>query len=113
MISFGNDSVSMRVQGFRLGTIRSSLPPATGGMIWKEALEMAGLDEYLGTLDTVHDKLWRTLIADRGPNGSPVPNWHHRACLYSLEHATSSGDGDIDTTTSLEASISSIITEFL
>jgi hypothetical protein len=97
MISFSHDSVAMRVKGFRLGTIRSSLPPATGGMIWKEALEMAGLDEDFGALDTVPDKLWLTLVADQGPNGSPVPNWYHRACLYCLEHATRIGDGDIDT----------------
>jgi len=103
----------MRVQGFRLGTIRLSLPPATSGIIWKEALEMAGFDEHPGTLDTVPDKLWRTLVADRGPNGTLVPSWYHRACLYCLEHATSIGNGDINTTALLEASTSSIMTEFL
>ncbi|KAK8034169.1 heterokaryon incompatibility protein-domain-containing protein [Apiospora rasikravindrae] len=35
----------------------------------------------------VPDHLWRTLVADRGPNGTPTPTWYHRACQYWLEYS--------------------------
>jgi len=35
-------------------------------------------------LDGVPPKLWRTLVADRGPDGQNPPSWYHRACLACL-----------------------------
>lgn len=45
--------------------------------------------------DKVPDKLWRTLVADRGPDGKNPPTWYRRACLYGLSQG--SPDGDINT----------------
>jgi hypothetical protein len=33
----------------------------------------------------VPDKLWRTLVADRSPDGGNPPGWYRRACLQSLK----------------------------
>jgi hypothetical protein len=32
--------------------------------------------------------LWRTLVADRDPNGEPPPGWYHRASLHCLVSRT-------------------------
>ena len=39
--------------------------------------------------------LWRTLVADRGPDGENPPHWYGRACQYVFER---SGTEDLDTT---------------
>ena len=38
----------------------------------------------------------RTLVADRGPNGTSAPGWYRRACFECLQHTDRSGDLDID-----------------
>jgi hypothetical protein len=64
------------------------------GMIHKECLNAGGWD-LEGPLDEVPDRLWRALVADRGPDGKNPPRWYRRACLYCL--AESSPNGDINT----------------
>ena len=63
----------------------------------KECLDMGGWgkDEKDKLPNRVPDKLWRTLCADRGPDGLNPPSWYHRACLHCL--ATTSPSGDINT----------------
>lgn len=62
------------------------------------ALEGIVLDEWLTlgrfpTVDiTVINDFWRTLVADRGPNGSVPPSWYSRAFDYCYHNLTSAGD---------------------
>lgn len=44
----------------------------------------------------VPDQLWRTLVADGGPDGAPPPLWYRRTCLACLQHTNRAGDLDID-----------------
>lgn len=37
------------------------------------------------------DKLWRTLVADRGADGRNPPSLYHRACLHCLVNDTPNG----------------------
>ncbi|KAH9203526.1 hypothetical protein DL95DRAFT_472296 [Leptodontidium sp. 2 PMI_412] len=59
---------------------------------------MAGWDPSWGSENkppTVPDKLWRTLVADRGPDGKSAPPWYSRTCLECLHHRDRYGDLDI------------------
>lgn len=42
----------------------------------------------------VSDRIWRTLVADRGPYGDNVPRWYRRACLEVLMNVNRNGDLD-------------------
>jgi hypothetical protein len=42
--------------------------------------------------DEVPDQLWRTLVADRGPDGTNAPAWYRRACLECLTHVDNVGN---------------------
>ena len=65
------------------------------GMIHKECLNAGGWD-LEGPLDEVPDRLWRALVADRGPDGKNPPRWYRRACLYCLAKASPNGDINTD-----------------
>jgi hypothetical protein len=82
---------SLYVSGLKLDTITwtSSIPD---GVIPKEGLEKAGWPG--GREEEVYkapEKLWRTLVADRGPDGRNPPSWYHRACLHCLVKDTPNG----------------------
>jgi len=87
---------TLHVRGFHLDTIGKKLTGrVVNGVIPFEAFEFGGWtskpeDEV--TPDRVPDPLWRTLVADRGPNGTNAPTWYRRACLACLIHANSNGD---------------------
>ncbi|KAI2617476.1 heterokaryon incompatibility protein-domain-containing protein [Hypoxylon sp. NC1633] len=82
---------SIYVRGFVLGTVSWKTDPIADGIIPQRALQRLGWpydeDEYFA----VPDKVWRTLVADRGPDGRPPPSWYHRACLRCLVHDTPNG----------------------
>ncbi|KAL3422517.1 hypothetical protein PVAG01_06673 [Phlyctema vagabunda] len=88
------------VQGIRIGKIKKSAPRAAEGMIFIEALKLAGFDhdhwkqyrEWSRSESRVPESFWRTLVADRGPNGLNPPSWYPRACLESLNHLGINGD---------------------
>jgi hypothetical protein len=80
------------VKGFRLQAIEKISGRVLDGVIPKEALEFADWDGSDDNIDKVPDMLWRTLVADRGPNGLPPPAWYGRACLECLMQCNSSGD---------------------
>ena len=61
------------------------------GTIPRECLAAGGWDGGY-VLDELSDRLWRTLIADRGPDLSNPPRWYRRACLYCLAKASPNGD---------------------
>ncbi|KAH7333338.1 heterokaryon incompatibility protein-domain-containing protein [Rhexocercosporidium sp. MPI-PUGE-AT-0058] len=79
-------------RGLRLDTIGKLSPRAAQGMILQEVLEMGGLNADDDDLKKVPDSLWRTLVADRGPNDTNAPSWYHRACLECLAQVTQNGD---------------------
>jgi hypothetical protein len=70
---------SLFVPGFRIDTISKLGPRAEDGIILHEWLE---LGDVVG--ETVPEAFWRTLVADRSPNGSVAPSWYNRAFLYCL-----------------------------
>lgn len=103
---------SLLATGFGLDIISRLGPRASEGIILKEWLELGGCtisDEE----DTVPEAFWRTLVADRGPNGASVPSWYHRALLYCL--ANSTVNGDINTIKLIEKCEkgSSLVVDFL
>lgn len=83
-------TASLYVKGFQLGTITWKTDPIPDGVIPRTALSKLGWKEK-GTVHTVPDKVWRTLVADRGPDGKTPPHLYHRACLRCLVKGTSNG----------------------
>ncbi|KAL5330901.1 hypothetical protein ACEPPN_000427 [Leptodophora sp. 'Broadleaf-Isolate-01'] len=79
-------------KGLCLDTIGKLSPRAAQGMILQEVLEMGGWSDDDDDLKKVPDRLWRTLVADRGPNDTNAPSWYHRACLECLAQVTQNGD---------------------
>jgi hypothetical protein len=123
------------VDGFVLTTISETRTEALGGNIplkwlhfvgWdtrdeKPEMKMApgkragGTDENLpakdGGEELPPESLWRTLVADRGPNGSYAPVFYRRACQYAFKQ---SGVASAINTEQLLDSISlSMVKEFL
>ncbi|RDW56341.1 hypothetical protein BP5796_13252 [Coleophoma crateriformis] len=88
------------VRGLRIGTIKETTPRAAQGMIFKEALDMAGFDhecwkeshKWSPKNSRVPEGFWRTIVADRGPEGTNPPSWYPRACLECLYHLKENGD---------------------
>jgi hypothetical protein len=54
------------------------------GVISSRVLARLGHDLHAEELDQVSPSLWRTLVADRDPDGRNPPAWYHRACLMCL-----------------------------
>jgi hypothetical protein len=82
----------MYVEGLLIDIITWTSDPIPDGVIPKECLEKAewdgqGKDEFF----KAPDKLWRTLVADRAPDGRNPPGWYHRACLHCLVNDTPNG----------------------
>ena len=77
------------VRGIRLGAIQALSARLIPGIIPREALEMGGWTHSLKdvglTVDDVPDELWRTLTANKTPEGlSPPPNYK-MYCLRTLQ----------------------------
>lgn len=89
--SSGSCNGVLFVRGVFLDTIGQLSPRAAQGMILQECLEMGGWTDEDG-LENVPDSLWRTFVADRGPDGKSAPSWYRRACLECLTHITQNGD---------------------
>lgn len=82
---------TLSVKGLRLAMISKLSQRAAEGMIFRECLEMGGWRDD-DALESVPERLWRTLVADRGPNGTNAPSWYHRACMQCLSSVTPNGD---------------------
>jgi len=85
---------TLYAKGLVLDQITEISSRIVDGTIPQECLKMGGWEKG-GNPNEVPDKLWRTLTADRGPDGRNPPRWYRRACLYCL--AKTSPDGDINT----------------
>lgn len=62
------------------------------GIIPRGVLESLGHDGNRMELEGVPEMLWRTLVADRGPDGKMPPAWYHRACMTCLVSDTNFGN---------------------
>jgi hypothetical protein len=86
---------TMHVKGRQLGIIEKLTGRVLHGVIPAEAFEYGGWPTTASedkVPDEVPDRLWRTLVADRGPNGNNAPTWYRRACLECLTHVNANGD---------------------
>ncbi|KAE9379705.1 hypothetical protein N431DRAFT_398153 [Stipitochalara longipes BDJ] len=100
---------SLFVRGFIVDTIVELGPRAEDGIILQEWLELGHYDSSSGT---VPEDFWRTIVADRGPNGSEAPSWYSRAFLYCLRLSPT---GNINTNKLIAQSEAeqSLVIEFL
>ena len=73
----GAEAYSMFVQGFIIDEVRKKGPYAPDGIILNEWLAAGGWDDHTAEPP---DQFWRTLVADRGPNGLNPPTFYPRAC---------------------------------
>jgi hypothetical protein len=96
----------LHVKGVKLGQIKKRSNPLTAGMVPSSWLEVAGWNRKNPGL--VPDMLWRTLIADRGPDGHFPPRWYRRACSHCLSDASTKDYLDTSITPSSE-----ILAQFL
>ena len=107
--SFDGDGLLAR--GLKVDTIGACLPRAMDGIVWREALHMGGWNEQSNKFDSVPEKLWRTLVADRSPDRSSPKIWYQRACLYTLAQIPSTAN--LDTSRLINLGGPSIMIEFL
>lgn len=79
------------VEGLCIGRI-TTRHPMHEGIIPKDVLKSLGHDCESPAIEMVPDAVWRTLVADRGPDGKPPPAWYHRACMTCLVADTNAGN---------------------
>ena len=86
----------MHVEGFQVDVVQQVSARIADGLLLRECLTMGDWVEPYPFEDqngnTVPDKLWRTLVAGKDPNGKNPPSWYHRACLQCFAYSTPSGD---------------------
>jgi hypothetical protein len=104
---------TMSVTGLRIDTLEEVGPRSINGVISMESLLIGGwAPAPSGQVDPdPPDELWRTMVADRTPEGKNAPRWYLRACQHSL--AQRSVTGDIDTRLLIDQGRDSIVVEFL
>lgn len=131
--SLSSPSRLLFVDGFVLTTISETRTEALGGNIPLKWLQFAGWErrdeKSKKNMDVGHhaeemankspptkeelppESLWRTLVADRGPNGSPAPVFYRRACHYAFKQIGIASA--IDTEQLLDNISLSMVKEFL
>ncbi|KAI0900292.1 heterokaryon incompatibility protein-domain-containing protein [Annulohypoxylon nitens] len=82
---------SIYVKGLVLSTVSWKTDPIPDGIVPQGALQRLGWSYDEDEVFSVPDKVWRTLVADRGADGRPPPSWYHRACLRCLVQDTPNG----------------------
>lgn len=104
---------TMSVTGLRIDTLEKVRPRSINGIISRESLELGGwVPGPTGQVDPdPPDELWRTMVADRGPEGMNAPKWYLRACRHAF--AQRSVTSDIDTRLLIDQDRDSIVVEFL
>lgn len=90
----------LTVRGLEISKVRYVGERAFNGIIPSEWLEMGGWIPASASSDydlsRVPEKLWRTLVADRGTDGIKAPSWYRRACSHCLDMRPTQ-DPDINT----------------
>jgi hypothetical protein len=111
LASFMQGSVldkSMFVKGFILDSVDLKDMPALEGIIPSSWLEFGG---WIDTSSPPPDQLWRTLVADRGPDGSNPPSYYPRAFKHVLLQCVAGGA--LNTEQLIAKGDSSIVAQFL
>jgi hypothetical protein len=90
-------NTTLIVTGVAIGTVSFRNQPFADGVIPRDCLEKLGWDfDWKATaVKDVPDQLWRTLVADRGPNGQPKLKTYRRACQHCLVSLTRNGHMNI------------------
>ena len=87
-----NRDTSIYVKGFELCAVTWTTDPIPDGVIPEKGLSRLGWEKKdTAEFRTVPDRVWRTLVADRGLDGKNPPSWYHRACLRCLVQDTPNG----------------------
>ena len=104
----GPKARSMYVAGFVIDTIKTKKAYAADGIILNEWLTHGGWTDRSARPP---DKFWRTLVADRGPNGLNPPSFYPRAFKAALNQSVKGGH--ISTSTLVHHGKSTIVAKFL
>jgi hypothetical protein len=90
-------NTTLIVAGLEIGTVSFCNQPFADGVIPRDCLEKLGWCFNWGAteVEDVPDQLWRTLVADRGPNGQPKAKTYRRACQFCLVNLTRNGHMNI------------------
>jgi hypothetical protein len=91
---------SLFVRGLRIGKVEKTTQRAAQGMLFKESFELAGFEherwqqcqEWAAGTPRIPEGFWRTIVADRGPDGANPPSWYPRACFECLNNMRLNGD---------------------
>ena len=99
-------------KGFRVAEIRKITTRLFEAMIPDEGLRMGGLPGSVeDDMIPLPNHLWRTLVADRGPDGGNPPIWYRRAMLLCL--ANRNANNDIHTKGLIDRRSSAAMLEYL
>ncbi|CAD6591406.1 MAG: hypothetical protein ASARMPRED_005377 [Alectoria sarmentosa] len=99
---------SMYVEGFVIDFIQRKKPYAADGIILNEWLSAGG---WIDMSALPPDEFWRTLVADRGPNGVNPPTFYPRAFKAAWNQSVKGGH--ISTSTLVHNGKSTIVAKFL
>ncbi|TVY71201.1 Heterokaryon incompatibility protein 6 OR allele [Lachnellula suecica] len=101
---------TLLVMGLEIDTVDIISSRCSNGTILAEALNIGGFNPNDENIEDVPDELWRTMVADRGPNAISSPKWYMRACHHAI---AMSNNGDLDTKLLIDQGRDSIVVEFL
>ncbi|EFY95272.2 Ankyrin and HET domain protein [Metarhizium robertsii ARSEF 23] len=77
---------SITVSGFIINQINERTEHAIRmGTLPPDWIRLSGGKRREDGSSCANDNLWRTLVADRGPDGIPAPLWYGQACQYWLD----------------------------
>ncbi|KAI1278980.1 heterokaryon incompatibility protein-domain-containing protein [Xylaria sp. FL0933] len=82
----------LRVKGIVLSRIKWASSPIARGVITRLCFQKGGWRFDGQPKHKVPDKLWRTMVADRDPDGNNTPPWYHRAALHAMVLTDNNGD---------------------
>jgi len=103
----GYHSYSMFVEGFVLDRLERKEEPSRLGNIPSSWLRLEGWND---TAEDPPSEVWRTLVADQGPNGENPPAYHAHACKQSVKNARPGGI--LDTERMISEGSSTIVAEY-
>ena len=105
---------SLFVSGFKLGSINEKSLPAQQGNIPASWLRLAGWKNGTGLPPNA---FWRTIVADRGPNGGNPPPYYQVACQQAFEQRPTDDDLNTErlmlTNSSVRTGSEKVVTEYL
>jgi hypothetical protein len=101
---------SLHVSGFIFDYVERAADSAQGGSVPSTWIQTFGLSSEDGDIP-IPDGLWRTLVADRGPDGGPPPSYYKRACKEALRRGGLSS-GCLNILDLIENERNALITDF-